>query len=63
MNQFQKMAAQEEVRCDICGEIMLPMWGGGWENDRMCCTDRECGAEIVFPTSTPIDKEDEQCAS
>lgn len=38
--------------CDICGSIMLPMYGGGWDNDRIVCTNRECCAEIEFPTST-----------
>jgi len=56
MNQFEKMAT-EEIKCDICGSPMLPMFGGGWDNDRMCCTDRECGAEIVFPTSTMIEED------
>jgi hypothetical protein len=55
--QFQLMA-EKEIRCDICGGLMLPMFGGGWDNDRMGCTDRECGAEIVFPTSTETEKDD-----
>lgn len=57
MTQFEIMK-DKEVRCDICGGLMLPMWGGGWENDRMVCSDRECEAEIVFPTSTPIEDEE-----
>ena len=51
MTQFEKVI-KEEVLCDICGEIMHPMIGGGWDNDRIICAGRDCGAEIVFPTST-----------
>lgn len=59
MNEFQKMAKRDDVKCDICGAVMVPMWGGGWDNDRMICSDgRDCGAEIVFPTSTPVDEND-----
>jgi hypothetical protein len=55
--QFQIMA-EKEIRCDICGNLMLPMYGGGWDDDRMACTDRECGAEIVFPTSTEVGEQE-----
>jgi len=44
-------------RFTICGEVMLPMWGAGWDNDRMECTDPDCGAEIVFPTSKAPEEE------
>ena len=54
MTQFEK-AIQEPVTCDICGEVMHPMYGGGWDNDRIVCADRDCGAEIEYPTSTPVD--------
>ncbi len=57
MTQFEIIAKQKDVRCDICGAVMVPMIGGGWDNDRMCCTDyRSCGAEIVFPTSTTVEE-------
>jgi len=55
MNQFEK-AIDVPIKCDICGADMHPMYGGGWENDRILCSDRECGAEIVYPTSTPVEK-------
>lgn len=57
MNQFERMASQK-IKCDICGSPMLPMYGWGWDNDRMVCTDSECMAEIVFPTSTEANVED-----
>ena len=53
MTQFEK-ATQSPIACDICGGIMQPMYGGGWDNDRFVCADRECGAEIVYPTSTEV---------
>ena len=53
MTQFEK-AIQGPVMCDICGEVMLPMYGGGFDNDRIVCANRECGAEIEYPTSTEV---------
>lgn len=38
--------------CDICGKEMLPLYGCGFDHDRLICPDRDCGAEIVFPTTT-----------
>lgn len=51
MTQFEQ-TIKKTVTCDICGEIMHPLWGGGWDNDRLRCAARDCGAEIVFPTSS-----------
>ena len=51
--QFGKISSTE-VKCDICGEIMHPMPGDGWDYDRMACAVPDCGAEIVFPTSTDV---------
>ena len=34
MTQFEK-ATKEPIKCDICGEIMHAMYGGGWDNDRI----------------------------
>jgi hypothetical protein len=31
---------------------MLPMYGYGWDNDRIICAERDCYAEIVYPTTT-----------
>ena len=53
MTQFEK-AIQETVKCDICGEVMHPMYGAGWDNDRIVCANRDCGAEIEYPTSTEV---------
>lgn len=55
MTQFEK-AAQTEIKCDICGAIMCAIWGGGWDNDRVICSNIYCKAEIVFPTSTEVKK-------
>jgi len=54
MNQFQIALKQKRIVCDICGCLMLPIFGGGWENDLIVCTDHDCGAEIVYPSSTPV---------
>ena len=45
-----------ELPCDLCGGYMIPMPGGGWDNDRLICEDRDCGGEIEFSTSTPIEE-------
>jgi hypothetical protein len=57
-NQFEKLAAQCPLKCDICGGVMQAMYGGGWDNDRIVCAERnDCGAEIVFATSTEYKKD------
>ena len=54
MTLFRKLA-RKPPPCDVCGGVMLAMWGGGWDNDRIVCADRlYCGAEIQFATSTPL---------
>jgi len=53
MNMFEKIIQDKDLKCDICGSVMLVMYGGGWDHDRLMCSDREsCGAEIEFPTTT-----------
>jgi hypothetical protein len=42
----------KEIHCDICGELMLPLPGCGFDCDRIICTNADCFAEIVFPTTT-----------
>ena len=51
MTQFEK-AIQDKITCDICGSVMLPIYGYGWDYDIMGCPDRDCGAIIVYPTSS-----------
>ena len=48
--------------CDICGGSCFALYGGGWDNDRICCAERDCGAETTFPTSTmyPGQEENEE---
>ena len=57
--QFEIMV-QKTVPCDICGDFMYPMYGCGWDNDRMVCLNSDCGAEIEFPTSTEVYKDLDQ---
>ena len=52
MTQFDKACA-DPPPCDLCGAVMIPLPGGGWDNDRMACPARDCGAEIVYPTTSP----------
>jgi formylmethanofuran dehydrogenase subunit E len=52
---FEQISKKKRIECDICGELMMPVPGGGWDNDRLICLDqRVCGAEVVFPTSTEL---------
>ena len=51
MRQFE-LAELYGVVCDICGEKMYPVYGGGWDNDRMVCGNKDCDVEVVYPTST-----------
>jgi hypothetical protein len=48
---FQKLLEMEPV-CGICGSKMLPMYGCGWDYDHIVCPERDCGAEIMFETTT-----------
>jgi hypothetical protein len=50
--QFERLAASCPIPCDICGNWMHAMYGGGYDIDRICCSDPDCCAEIEFPTST-----------
>lgn len=51
MNLFEEIAARN-LPCEICGKPTIALYGGGWDNDRIYCTDLDCGAEYVFPTTT-----------
>jgi len=56
MNIFETLI-NLDLPCDICGEVLIPMYGVGWDNDRLMCGDRaECGAEYEFPTSTALEE-------
>jgi hypothetical protein len=57
MNQFEIAIGQEKIVCDICGGVMHPMYGCGWDYDRIICAERDCGAEIVYPTTTELSVE------
>jgi hypothetical protein len=56
VNAFERViAAMPDLKCDICGQAMVMLHGGGFDNDRIYCPDyKGCGAEIVFPTSTEV---------
>jgi len=44
------------IKCEICEANTISLYGEGRDNDRIYCSDRECGAEYVFPTSTEIEE-------
>ena len=47
-----KELAERNIKCEICGAETIALYGCGWENDIIYCSDRECSAEYVFPTSS-----------
>ena len=51
MNLFEQIAKQKP-KCEICGSETIALYGGGFENDVIYCSDDNCGAEYNFPTST-----------
>ena len=53
VTQFEQVLGKV-IKCDICGEVMNPMYGCGWDNDRLLCANKDCNAEIVYPTSTEV---------
>tara|TARA_R110002049_G_C8994679_1_gene549360 strand:- start:23 stop:214 length:192 start_codon:yes stop_codon:yes gene_type:complete len=50
--------AQRQIKCEICGSETVALYGGGWDNDRIYCRDKDCGAEYEFPTTTMVDNEE-----
>lgn len=50
-----KELADRNIKCEICGAETIALHGCGWEKDIIYCSDRECGAEYVFPTSSEAD--------
>jgi len=55
MNQFIR-AIEVQIKCDICGEIMLPVYGCGFDNDRIVCSDKACTNKIKLVKN--LSKED-----
>ena len=51
-NLFQRIIKDGPIQCDICQGNMNALYGGGWDNDRLLCDDYDCGAEVVFASST-----------
>lgn len=54
---FQLILESKPI-CGICGSEMLAMYGCGWDYDRVICSERDCGAEIMFETTTPLKEAD-----
>ena len=55
VTEFERMLARrqkDDIRCGMCGGVMLPCEGKGLVSDRFICKDSKCGGEIIFETST-----------
>lgn len=55
MNIFETLASQH-IKCELCGSDTIALYGNGWDNDRIYCTDADCGGEYIFATTTLIDE-------
>ena len=53
MTIFEELA-NRHIKCEICDSETIALYGNGWDNDRIYCTDDDCGAEYVFPTTTEV---------
>lgn len=47
-----------KIKCEICGSETIGLIGNGWDNDRIICSNTDCGGEYVFPTTTVIEDDD-----
>ena len=56
MSIFTELAGRR-IKCEICGADTISLYGRGWDNDRIYCSDIGCGAEYVFPASTEVSDE------
>ena len=54
MTLFEEIASRH-IKCEICQGETISLYGCGWDNDRIYCTDDECGASYEFPTSTTLE--------
>jgi hypothetical protein len=52
---FERVS-REKIKCETCGSETISLPGGGWDYDRIYCSDPNCAAEYVFPTSTDINE-------
>lgn len=54
MNLFEEIASRN-IKCEICESETISLYGGGWDNDRIYCINKDCRAEYEFPTTTTVD--------
>lgn len=47
----------EEQICKVCGEVMLMMYGNGWDYDRLVCGSRSCDNEVEFDSTSYYEDE------
>lgn len=55
MNLFQKLI-ESDLKCELCESDLRALYGYGWDNDRLLCSDDDCGGEYVFATTTECDE-------
>lgn len=60
MTIFEQVVQTIPLTCDVCGGTMTPVYGGGWDYDKIVCQNyNHCGGEITFCTSTELPKQDD----
>lgn len=57
MSIFSELS-ERNMKCELCGSATVSLPGGGWDNDRIYCSNRDCTAEYVFPTTTDVEDKD-----
>jgi hypothetical protein len=51
MNEFEQLL-DSDAKCKKCGKTNIFLHGGGWDYDRIYCSDRTCDTEREFTTTT-----------
>ena len=51
MNEFEQLL-NNDAKCKKCGKTNIFLHGGGWDYDRVYCSDRTCDTEREFTTTT-----------
>ena len=56
ISDFEKDEAKE-LKCPLCGSVLLFLYGCGWDYDRALCGNRKCDYEKEYDTTTTIEDE------
>lgn len=58
MSRKMKPTINDDVKCEVCGSDLLPVYGWMWTQDSFLCPERDCDFVIDLETSTvPDDSE------